>query len=90
MNWLKLIYTVGILNIISTIKVDQEPKKYSYLYNCELTMYIRLGNGSPGKCISDDSHICSYESNENLGVIVTEERLIESKALPGSHRGCYH
>lgn len=63
-------------------------KWYLYVYVCGAGAYIKANENHQGECNPNGNHPCSYESDKDLGVIVSEKKLKEEKAIPSKHTGC--
>jgi hypothetical protein len=85
-NVLLIVFCMNQLCYRSEKKLETN---FTYIYLAELNTYYKLGNQWPGRCIPDKNHYCSYISTHNLGLIVSEQQLKNSKAIPSLHRGSY-
>lgn len=76
---------------LSSLNLEKKVEaKFNYIYVAELSGYCRMGDqAAPGRCIPKIGRFCSYMSEVDLGIIVTEQQLKNVHAIPGHHQGSY-
>jgi len=63
-------------------------KRYLYVYVCGIEAYLKVNENNQGECNPNCNYPCSYEATKDLGLIASESKLREEKAVPSKHKGC--